>query len=195
MFRKSSSVAVPVLMALFIVSISGFKTACGGHSGHGGGAKASSKHSSHPHSSAAHKQQQAKHTNKNHNQHNKGLQRPHGHYWGDGDRGDGEVDGGAFDSPAVDAAAVLAPVVILNPAQTRRTVNYTLGAAQYSIEPDHSLEHNDGTQVLTFDRGGSFGQASYTLQPGTYRFIATSTGWDLRTVTDPLVAGNPAGDE
>jgi hypothetical protein len=90
---------------------------------------------------------------------------------------------------------VPAPITILNPAETGRPVNYTLGSAEYSIEPSHSLAHNDGTQVITFERGTSFGQATYTLQPGTYRFVMTNTGWDLRTATDQLAANSAASPE
>ena len=95
----------------------------------------------------------------------------------------------------MDSMPVPAPITILNPAETGRAVNYTLGSAEYSIEPSHSLAHNDGTQVITFERGASFGQAAYTLQPGTYRFVMTNTGWDLRTATDQLAANGAAYPE
>jgi hypothetical protein len=74
----------------------------------------------------------------------------------------------------VGPAVVTAPITILNSVEVGTAVNYTLGAGDYSLEPARSMVHNDGAQVIVFDRGGSFGQATYTLQPGTYRFVKTS---------------------
>jgi hypothetical protein len=57
-----------------------------------------------------------------------------------------------------------------------------------TLEAGQSVNHDQGTQVIAFKRGGSFGNARYTLEPGTYRFVATDHGWDLRTVTQETVA-------
>jgi len=149
----------------------------------------------------AHNQQHNKQNNKPNNKqnnkpNNKHHHRHHGRYgWGDGTDGDGGDVDGADASYAVDPVAVPAPITILNPAETGRTVSYTLGSAAYSIEPSRSLAHNDGTQVIAFDRGTSFGQASYTLQPGTYRFVMTNTGWDLRAVSEQMAANSAAYPE
>jgi hypothetical protein len=146
----------------------------------------------------AHNQQHNnKHSNKHNNKHNnKHHHRHHGRDgWGDGTDGDGGDSDGGANSYAVDSMPVPAPITILNPAETGRPVNYTLGSAEYSIEPSHSLAHNDGTQVIAFERGASFGQATYTLQPGTYRFVMTNTGWDLRAATDQLAANSAASPE
>jgi hypothetical protein len=48
--------------------------------------------------------------------------------------------------------------------------------------------------VIVFDRGGAFGQATYTLQPGTYRFAMTDKGLDLRTVTPQVATDQVAAD-
>jgi hypothetical protein len=146
------------------------------------------------HNSKHNNKQNTKHNNKN----NKHHHRHHGRYgWGDGSDDDGgDSDGGSDGaSAAMDSMPVPAPITILNPAETGRPVNYTLGSADYSIEPSHSLAHNDGTQVITFERGASLGRAAYTLQPGTYRFVMTNTGWDLRTATDQLAANSAASAE
>lgn len=102
----------------------------------------------------------------------------HGRYfgWGETLDGDGFVD-------ADTAVVASAPITLLNPAETQQAVAYTLGADQDSLDPAQSKAYDDGTQVITFDRGGDFGQAQYTLEPGTYRFVATDQGWDLHTVT------------
>ena len=48
--------------------------------------------------------------------------------------------------------------------------------------------------AIVFDRGGSFGQARYTLQAGSaYKFVSTDQGWDLRSVTG--ADNDPAGSQ
>src|SRR5580704_4590449 len=211
MFAKSKVVAVSALLvALAIVSIGDSSSQAFARGGHGGGGRGGRGGRSHSMSRSrgsrsmrssrgrsnrktyAHNQQHNKQHNKNNNHHN----RHHGRYgWGDGADGDGGDSDGGANPYAVDSMPVGAPITILNPAETGRAVNYTLGSAEYSIEPSHSLAHNDGTQVITFERGASFGQATYTLQPGTYRFVMTNTGWDLRTATDQLAANSAASPE
>jgi hypothetical protein len=208
MFRISKMITVSALvLALSILCCDDSAFARGGHGGGGRGGRAHSMSRSRGSRSMrssrgrsnrktyAHNQQHNKQHNKNHNKHH---HRHHGRYgWGDGTDGDGDggdSDGGA-NSYAVDSMPVPAPITILNPAETGRAVNYTLGSAEYSIEPSHSLAHNDGTQVITFQRGASSGQATYTLQPGTYRFVMTNTGWDLRAATDQLAANSAASPE
>jgi len=95
----------------------------------------------------------------------------------------------------VEPVAVPARVSILNPAGTGGMVNYTLGSDQYSIAAGESRAHDEGTQLIVFDRGKSFGQSTYTLQPGSYRFVMTATGWDLRTVTDQVASVEPTNPE
>ena len=109
----------------------------------------------------------------------------------DGDSGDGDVDVDPLDDEPV--AAVL-PITLLNPVATGRTVSYTLNSGDYAVDPARSKVHNGGTQVIVFDRGGAFGQATYTLQPGTYRFAITDKGMDLRTVT-PQVATDQVAEQ
>jgi hypothetical protein len=185
----------------------------------GGGSKQSSRMRSSGRRSTgqmyAHNQQHNKQSNKNYNasynknknknkNNNKHHHRHHHHHHkGDGfgddggdDDGDDDGDGGADGVPsALDPVVVPARVSILNPAGTGGTVNYTLGSDQYSIAAGESRAHDDGTQLIVFDRGKSFGQSTYTLQPGSYRFVMTATGWDLRTVTDQVAAVEPTNPE
>jgi hypothetical protein len=93
-------------------------------------------------------------------------------------------DGFADDSDFTPGGDALDYITLLNPEETRQTVGYTLDADEYSLDPAQTKVHDGGTRLIVFDRGGDYGQARYTLQPGTYRFIATSQGWDLRTVTE-----------
>jgi hypothetical protein len=117
---------------------------------------------------------------------------------GKGGSGNGD-GGGAWDADAIVLVDVIpytpdfAPVVItlLNPVETRLPVNYSLGGGLYTLEAGQWVGHGDATQIISFDRGGSFGQAQYTLAPGTYRFVSTDHGWDLYTVSDQAAATDP----
>jgi hypothetical protein len=159
-------------------------------------------------SKAKGKNSQAKNSNKN----NKGNKSNHGgHHHGhdgngwDGGGWDGGADGdGAVVPVDVDPYIPVTPVVVdprpaiitlLNPARTQATLSYSLGESEYSIAAGETATCEDGTQVIAFDRGESFGEARYTLEAGgTYQFVSTDHGWDLRSVTADTdsVAGETA---
>ena len=71
-----------------------------------------------------------------------------------------------------------AVVTLMNPAQTQTSLNYTLGESQYVIAAGETSTFEEGTQVIAFDRGGSFGEARYTLAPArrTSSFPQTAVG-------------------
>ncbi len=79
--------------------------------------------------------------------------------------------------------AVPVPITILNQAAIGHSVNYSLGQAAFAVDDRGSMVHDGGTQVIAFDRGDNFGTATYTLEPGTYRFVMTDQGLDLRTAS------------
>jgi hypothetical protein len=122
---------------------------------------------------------------------------------GDGGAWDGRGwDGRGWDGDAISPIDPVVPVVpvdpiyvgprpvitLLNPTGTGASLNYTLGEAQYVIAAGETTTHDEGTQEIAFDRGSSFGEARYTLQPGTaYKFVSTDHGWDLNSVA--AVAG------
>lgn len=91
-------------------------------------------------------------------------------------------------TPAVDPQPAV--VTLMNPAETGGTVSYSLGAGQYALKAGQSVDYSQGTQVIAFNRGGSFGEARYTLEPGTYRFVVTDHGLDLHSVTNEQVAAD-----
>ena len=101
------------------------------------------------------------------------------------DSPDGVVDSQVPDYQPVAGEDPSASITLLNPVETRGTVNFTLGSDTGSLDPGSAAEPSvSAPQVIVFDRGGSFGEARYTLEPGAaYRFTATEQGWDLRTVT------------
>jgi len=78
------------------------------------------------------------------------------------------------------AAAATGPIKLSNPKKNSVALNYTLNGHSYSIQPGHSQALGAGSVwTIQFDRGGSFGQARYSLSSGTYTFKATDKGWDL----------------
>ena len=179
MFRKLTIAVVPALMfalATFTSDSASLALAKGGHGGgHRGGGHHAVSHRSGGHRSVAHKTSLAKKSPKGHSH-----WRRYGRFGLDAGV-DGDVDFAAD-------ADVLDSITLLNPQETRATVGYTLDSAQYSLDPAQSQVYDGGTRLIVFDRGGSFGQAQYTLQPGTYRFVATDRGWDLRTATEQVAA-------
>jgi hypothetical protein len=78
-----------------------------------------------------------------------------------------------------------AAITLLNPRETRSTVNFNLGSQTGSLQSGFAAQATaSDPQLIVFDRGGAFGQAQYTLSPGAaYRFVASGQGWDLRSVT------------
>ncbi len=91
-------------------------------------------------------------------------------------------------------------ITLVNPEDIHTPVYYSIAGEQYVLQSGEEINHGSETQVITFNRGGSFGDASYTLAPGTYRFVATDHGWDLHTVTeesttDTKVASNDSDTE
>jgi hypothetical protein len=108
----------------------------------------------------------------------------HRRHFGPGFGFDG-VDGLDGDVDSADAVDVTSSITLLNPQENQQTVAYTIDSTQDSLALDQSTVYQGGTRVITFDRGGNFGQAQYTLQPGTYRFAASDHGWELFAVATP----------
>jgi len=199
---------VPALMfvlATFSNDLASQAVAKGGHGGghKGGGHKGSGHHSVSHHKGGGH--HSGGHKGGHASNHGKGHP-GHGHDHGHGSFGfgvgvDGGVDGDfapdsdstpgsdvPSDTAAPADASVVDSITLVNPQETHKTVGYTLGSAQYSLDAAQTQVYDGGPRAIVFDRGGSFGQAQYTLQPGTYRFTATDRGWDLRSVTEQVSA-------
>ncbi len=87
------------------------------------------------------------------------------------------------DPASGDSTGTTESVTILNPAETGQTVSYLFGSETSSLASGAQNVHAQAGQEISFDRGASYGSVRYTLAAGTYRFIATAEGWDLRSVT------------
>jgi hypothetical protein len=160
------------------------------HSTHASKARSSAR-SSHQSAKTSHGKQ-ANHAGRN----GHGRGRGGGYYGGGGAAWDASaiVDGGYL-RYVVPVFPDIAPVVVdprpavitlVNPMATHTPVFYALGGEQYSLEAGQEIGHDDGTQVITFNRGGAFGEMSYTLAPGTYEFVGTDHGWDLHSVSNEV---------
>lgn len=72
------------------------------------------------------------------------------------------------------------PIKITSPADAGATLAYSLNQYEYVIQPGESqMLTNDREWIITFDRGGDFGTARYTLFPGSYEFALTEKGWEI----------------
>jgi hypothetical protein len=73
------------------------------------------------------------------------------------------------------------PIEIVNPTETGTALSYQLNGAEEVLAPGGSqLLTNDQSRIITFDRGGNFGTARYTMSSGQYRFELTPDhGWEL----------------
>jgi hypothetical protein len=69
---------------------------------------------------------------------------------------------------------------IFSPRDSGVTLSYSLNDSTFTIPPGASQTVNlDRLWVISFDRGGQFGRAEYSLQPGLYTFAPTDRGWEL----------------
>lgn len=73
------------------------------------------------------------------------------------------------------------------------SVNYTLdNAHNYTMEAGQSQKlASKGSWVITFNRGGGFGDAKYTLTEGIYEFTVGDQGWDIRRKAEVVAADAP----
>lgn len=87
------------------------------------------------------------------------------------------------------------PIQIVNPEETGTPLTYHLDDADVTLQSGESqLLTNDRRRVISFDRGGDFGTARYTLSSGQYRFeLTTDHGWELYHDADVSRITSPGG--
>ena len=82
-------------------------------------------------------------------------------------------------------------IQITHKADAEISVNYSLGGEIFTVKPGETQKREvDRPSVIAFGSGGSKGDLRYTLKPGTYRFIATENGWDLKQVVQRTAKAN-----
>ena len=80
-------------------------------------------------------------------------------------------------------APAIIPVAVVNPASTGATLSFSIDGTRYDLAPGARQEMRlAGVPIIQFDRGGSFGLATYSLYEGVYTFRATDKGWELERV-------------
>jgi hypothetical protein len=110
-----------------------------------------------------------------------------GYYGNNGYYNDGYYSGGSYYSqPSYSQPVVVAKPDYNGPGVTVRNnsdevLSFTLdGSRQMQIEPGQSHTLSSKPEfVIAFDRGGSHGEARYTIHEGEYAFTPTSNGWEL----------------
>jgi hypothetical protein len=71
-------------------------------------------------------------------------------------------------------------LAIVNPAENEVTLQFVVDGQTTSLRAGFRLELAvSQTRVIEFDRGGSFGQARYSMDEGLYTFNETEQGWEL----------------
>lgn len=85
------------------------------------------------------------------------------------------------------------PITIAMPTGEPGMCSYVLSSGQgtwnYTMSPGKSQTFNeDRAWKVTFDRGNGFGEQSYNLKPGYYRFRQSSRGWELYRSEAPPAA-------
>jgi hypothetical protein len=101
----------------------------------------------------------------------------------------------AATAPAAAPAPALPNAVIELSNSEDDTVAYTLNGERFDMQPRYSQKLTTRPSwVIEFDRGGSFGTASYTLTQGKYKFVATDHGWDVHQDTGRPAAPSPVAN-
>jgi len=86
----------------------------------------------------------------------------------------------AYTPAPINPAPAIVLVAVLNPEGTGATLTFTIAGKRYELSPGMRQDFQVlGTRTIEFDRGESFGTATYRLSEGLYTFKATDEGWDL----------------
>jgi hypothetical protein len=81
--------------------------------------------------------------------------------------------------PSAQGQEMTSGVLLINPPDSRGTVNYNVNGNLYVSEPGMEQRLADGRWVVEYDRGEKGGTSSYTVESGTYYFAPTDNGWQL----------------
>jgi hypothetical protein len=75
-------------------------------------------------------------------------------------------------------------VTLVNSPNNGGAVYFLINGQERSLRPGQSQQLPAGRWRIEFDRGQDFGETSYALRDGRYRFEVTSSGWELRRSRD-----------
>jgi len=83
-----------------------------------------------------------------------------------------------------------ANIQVVNPPENRVALSFTLNGQTITLQPGQTRDlQSDRSWIIEFDRGGQFGLARYSLEPGVYVFTPTDKGWELYHQTPPTIQG------
>lgn len=88
-------------------------------------------------------------------------------------------------------------VLLINAPNTNATISYNVNGNRYVMEPGKTQKLPNTTPVWTvdYDRGASFGAASYSVTQGTYYFTPTDKGWQLYKQRFDVVLDNSQSNQ
>jgi len=88
-------------------------------------------------------------------------------------------------------------VLLINAADTGAKVTYNVDGYRYTMAPGQTQKLSPTTTSWTveYDRGASFGPASYTVTQGTYYFVPTDRGWQLYRQRFDVVLDNSQSNQ
>lgn len=70
-------------------------------------------------------------------------------------------------------------ILLLNPDDNGGEIYYLLDNEEFSMQPGMLQDLEADAIEVRFNRGPGFGDARYTLRPGTFKFIVRDNGWEL----------------
>jgi hypothetical protein len=92
--------------------------------------------------------------------------------------------------------AVDSGLLIINPEENDTDVSFTLEGKSYTLKPGYHQNFPEGDSwQVRFDKGGSQGDARYTVEPGTYVFTPEDGGWNLYRRTIEVSIENNSDSE
>jgi hypothetical protein len=100
---------------------------------------------------------------------------------------------------ALEGEEVAGGVLLINPANSKGTINYNINGDHYVAQPGMKQKlaalPNGRPWNIEYDRGETFGRAVYKLFPGTYFFTPTELGWQLYKQRYELVIDNTKSNQ
>jgi hypothetical protein len=97
------------------------------------------------------------------------------------------------ETPRGGTAAASTGVLVQNPLVNKVKVSYVIDGVSYDLKPGESRAHAiTSKSQITYNRGGTLGNASYSLTAGTYRFAIQARSWQVNKTSFNVVVDNSA---
>jgi hypothetical protein len=97
------------------------------------------------------------------------------------------------ETPRPSASTASTGALVQNPKGSPAKLNYVVDGRSYELRPGESRAHAVTPKSrISFNRGGSRGNAEYQLSAQTYRFAIQEHGWELHKMSYAIVLDNSA---